>query len=148
MKYYISLLFKSILTGFFAGALISAWINMLGYSTSINTNRLITIFIFLLSLYLFDKYSKKRLSKIFVKISAISTILFFISMYIFGGYKLVTDYEYSTKHMVLGIFIPPYTVYVGIKEVFVEDKPKRKKLTDAEQMAKKFDQSVERKLKY
>jgi len=40
-------------------------------------------------------------------------------MYVFGAYKIITDDEnYHSKDVVLGMMLPPYTVYTGIKESF------------------------------
>lgn len=49
-------------------------------------------------------------------------ILFMTFSYFFGGYKLFTDKNYSTKHFIAGIVFPPYTIYVGVKETFKENK--------------------------
>ncbi len=38
-------------------------------------------------------------------------------MYVFGSYKIITDDEnYHTKDVIVGVVLPPYPIYIGIKE--------------------------------
>lgn len=78
-------------------------------------------------------------------ISIIVLIYLFIS-YLYGGYKLIKDDSYSSKQMILGIVIPPYTIYIGISEMFSDGK-KEDALGDKKSAeAKEFDSWLERKV--
>jgi uncharacterized protein YacL len=78
-------------------------------------------------------------------------IAFIISMYFYGGYKIFNDKEYTAKHMVLGFIIPPYTVYIGVKELLTDDRlaiKDKKILKTKDTLSRSFDNSVNRKLSY
>jgi len=90
-----------------------------------------------------------NIKEIFKNIFIMIIIVFLASMYLFGGYKIIVDKEYNAKHMILGFIIPPYTVYIGVLELFDDDTKKQSlKLSDSEKMAQSFDRGVERRLSY
>ncbi len=91
-----------------------------------------------------DSRTKDTIVSIFIGV----LFSFLASMYVYGGYKLFTDKEYDAKNMVAGFIVPPYTIYIGIYELFDDEpiKKKRKILTDAEKMSRSFDSSIKRRL--
>lgn len=93
-----------------------------------------------------DNIETNKLKSFFANtISTVILIYLFIS-YLYGGYKLIKDDSYTSKQMILGIIIPPYTIYIGISEMFSKEKKevmlKDKKSTEA----KEFDSWLEKRV--
>lgn len=78
-------------------------------------------------------------------ISIIVLIYLFIS-YLYGGYKLIKDDSYSSKQMIIGIVIPPYTIYIGISEMFSDEKKEDTQKDKKSVEVKEFDSWLERKV--
>lgn len=93
-----------------------------------------------------DKNTNPTKAKEFLLLALSLLVIAFLGLsYLFGIYKLITDKEYNSKQLIIGIVIPPYPVYVGVSEMFEEEKirpPKQKKDSELDS----FDKWIKNKI--
>lgn len=95
--------------------------------------------------YIVPKKEPKNyhLKEKFISIVSIVAFIFIVLSYFYGGYKIIGEKYYTSKHLIIGLIFPPYTIYVGVEEFFKDEPVKREEKSKA---IKSFDSWIEREL--